>query len=146
MNPDLLPPTSTKTEFKTDKQSPTKQAGNTAENKTTNSNVKTNQTKNRFILPKNLPKSVYLLFALLVTAIILITLALLIPKKNSIEKSTIQTDNIPEPDISISFSKETKQTPFADEITTFKENSSELDYNYPTYNLPIIETEVNLSK
>ncbi len=146
MNPDLLPPTSTKTQFKTDKQSSTEQNSNSAENKTSSSKPNTNPTKNNFIIPKNLPKSVYLLFVLLFVAIILITLALLIPKKNTSEKSSIQTDNIPEPDISISFSQETKQTPFADEITTFKKNSSELDYNYPTYNLPIIETEVNLSK
>ena len=145
MNPDLLPPTNTKTQFKTDKQSPTEQNSN-SEYKTASSKPNTNTTKNSFKIPKNLPKSVYLLFALLLTAIILITLALLIPNKNTTEKSTIQTDNIPEPDISISFSQETKQTPFADEIKSFKKNSSELDYNYPTYNLPIVETENNLSK
>ena len=146
MNPDLLPPTSTKTQFKTDKQSPTELNSNSAENKTASSKPNSNPTKNSFKIPKNLPKSVYLLFALLLVAIILITLALLIPKKNTSEKSSIQTDNIPEPDISITFNQETKQTPFADEISIFKQNSSELDYNYPTYNLPIVETENNLSK
>ncbi len=145
MNPDLLPPTNTKPTPKTDKQ-PVQASNNSSENKTSDPKTNTSQNTTKFSLPKNLPKSVYLLVILVTTTIVLLTIALLLPKNNSSEKTAIQTDNIPEPEISVSFSQETKQTPFANEITTFKQNSNELDYNYPTYNLPIIETEINLSK
>lgn len=95
---------------------------------------------------KNLPLSVYILITLVTITLILLLALFIVPKKGSKPADIIQTDSIPEPQISITNSEETKQTPFYDEIVDFRKKSNELDYNYPTYNLPVIETDINLAK
>jgi len=144
MNSDLLPPTNTTPiDNKTVNLEPRPIVTQTPIQTTD----KNNQQPTKPILSrlKNLPHSVYILIILATITLVLLISLVFVPKKGSKPANVISTDNIPEPQISLT-SEETKQTPFYDEIIDFKKKSAELDYNYPTYNLPVIETKINLAK
>lgn len=94
---------------------------------------------------RSLPKSALLLIILGILTVVILLSALIYPKKTSTNRD-ISTDNIPEPNITFSDPTQTKQTPFTSEIVDFKKNAVDLDYNYPKYNLPIVDTKIDLTK
>ena len=95
---------------------------------------------------KKLSPSAYILIILGVITFVILISILFIPKKGTKPANVIDTDNIPEPQISITDTNETKETPFTSDIIRFKKDADELEYNYPKYNLPVVETKINLSK
>ncbi len=148
MNPDLLPPvepkpntniTATKSETATVKKQP--ESGSVTADK------KSDSQKSKLPPLRNLPKSVLLLIGLVSLTLLLLVAVLFIPKKGTNSNTeTISTESIPEPKISIPSSQETKQTPFTQEIVDFKKDSGELNFDYSMYNLPVVDTEFNLTK
>ncbi len=95
---------------------------------------------------KKLSPSAYILIILGVITFVILISILFVPKKGTKPANIIDTDNIPEPQISITDTNETKETPFTSDIIRFKKDADELEYNYPKYNLPVVETKINLSK
>lgn len=146
MNPDLLPPisskptvnaTSAKTETATTKK---------PDNPNTPA-TKTNLPESKLTSLNKLPKSILLLIGLVSLTLLLLITVQFIPKKDSSpNQDTISTESIPEPQITIPNDQETKQTPFTQEIIDFKKNSADLDFDYSMYNLPVVDTEFNLTK
>ncbi len=146
MNPDLLPPISSKptvnaTSVKTETAT-TKKPDNPNTPAT-----KTNLPEPKLTSLNKLPKSILLLIGLVSLTLLLLITVQFIPKKDSSpNQDTISTESIPEPQITIPNDQETKQTPFTQEIIDFKKNSADLDFDYSMYNLPVVDTEFNLTK